>query len=135
MSASVSGLYIAITAIMAVYLTLRVIKLRRKFSIGIGIGIGVAGNEPLRLADRVHGNLLENAPIAMGLLLVAELNGLPALYIHTIGIVWLIARVLHAVGLTQGKGGYHFGRFWGVLTTWLVILTLSVVNVVYFAVS
>ena len=60
MSASVSGLYIAITAIMAVYLTLRVIKLRRKFS----IGIGVAGNEPLRLADRVHGNLLENAPIA-----------------------------------------------------------------------
>ncbi|MCZ4339482.1 MAPEG family protein [Shewanella colwelliana] len=131
MSASVSGLYIAITAIMAVYLTLRVIKLRRKFS----IGIGVAGNESLRLADRVHGNLLENAPIAMGLLLVAELNGLPALYIHIIGIVWLIARVLHAVGLIQGKGGYHFGRFWGVLTTWLVILTLSVVNVVYFAVS
>lgn len=131
MSASVSGLYIAITAIMTVYLTLRVIKLRRKFS----IGIGVASNESLRLADRVHGNLLENAPIAMGLLLVAELNGLPALYIHIIGIVWLIARVLHAVGLTQGKGGYHFGRFWGVLTTWLVILTLSVVNVVYFAVS
>ncbi|MFV7772275.1 MAPEG family protein [Shewanella marisflavi] len=128
MSVSVSGFYIALTAIMAVFFTYRVVRLRR----GLKIGLGSGGSDELRLANRVHANLIENAPMALLLLLVAELNGLAAVYLHGVGTIWLVARILHAIGLTQGRGGYHFGRFWGVLLSWIVILALALVNLFYF---
>jgi hypothetical protein len=128
MSVTVSGLYIGLTAIMAIYFSFRVVRLRR----GLKIGLGTEGNQELTLVNRVHANFIENAPIAMVLLVVAEVNGLAAVYLHMLGTLWLVARMLHAIGLTQGRGGYHFGRFWGVLLTWILILTLSVVNIGYF---
>lgn len=128
MSVTVSGLYIGLTAIMAIYFSFRVVRLRR----GLKIGLGTEGNQELILVNRVHANFIENAPIAMVLLVVAEVNGLAAVYLHMLGTLWLVARMLHAIGLTQGRGGYHFGRFWGVLLTWILILTLSVVNIGYF---
>ncbi|GIU48151.1 MAPEG family protein [Shewanella algidipiscicola] len=131
MSVTVSSLYIGLTAIMAVYFALRVVKLRRRLK----VGLGVDDQPTLRLANRVHGNLIEHAPMALILLLVAELNGLPHGYLHLLGLIWLLARVLHALGLTLGQGGYHVGRFWGVLLTWIVILTLSVVNIGYFIIG
>ena len=128
MSVAISGLYISITAILVVVFAMRVVKLRRKHK----IGLGSSGNEELRLANRVHANLVENAPIAMILLLVAELNLLPGQFLHFLGIVWVVGRILHAIGLTQGRGGYHLGRFFGGLLSWLVILTLAGINLGYF---
>ncbi|MBP6520936.1 MAG: MAPEG family protein [Shewanella sp.] len=112
-----------------VALAYRVVKLRR----GQKIGLGDGGNSTLALANRVHVNLIENAPIVLILMLVAEAGGLPAFYLHCFGTVWIVARLLHAIGLTQGQGGYHFGRFWGVLLTWLVIISLALVNLLHFA--
>lgn len=129
MSVVISGLYISLTAILMVALAMRVVKLRRKHK----IGLGSADNKELQLATRVHANLIENAPIAMALLLVAELNGLSSIYLHLLGMVWIIGRILHAVGLTRGRGGYHLGRFWGGLLTWLVMLILAIANITQFA--
>ncbi|MEC4727444.1 MAPEG family protein [Shewanella sp. D64] len=128
MSVAISGLYISITAILVVMLAMRVVKLRRKYK----IGIGNSDNKELRIASRVHANLVENASIAMILLLVAELNGLNPMVLHLLGIVWVIGRILHAIGLTKGRGGYHLGRFWGGLLSWLMILTLAGINLGYF---
>ncbi|AQS38394.1 putative MAPEG superfamily protein related to glutathione S-transferase [Shewanella psychrophila] len=128
MSVVISGLYISLTAILVVALAMRVVKLRRKHK----IGLGSADNKALELATRVHANLVENAPIAMILLLLAELNDLSGIYLHLLGIVWIIGRILHAVGLTQGKGGYHLGRFWGGLLSWSVILILAIFNITHF---
>ncbi|ABZ78567.1 conserved hypothetical protein [Shewanella halifaxensis HAW-EB4] len=114
MPLAISGLYISLTALLTVVLAFRVIKLRRTHK----IGIGSAGNESLELAQRVHANLLENAPIALLLFVTAEMNGAKAELLYLFGTVWIVARLLHAIGLTQGQGGYHFGRFWGVLLTW-----------------
>ncbi len=36
----------------------------------------------------------------------------------------LLARVLHAAGLSR-SGGYSFGRFWGTALTWLVLLLMA----------
>ncbi|NRB24458.1 MAPEG family protein [Shewanella sp.] len=129
MSVVISGLYISLTAILMVALAMRVVKLRRKHK----IGLGSADNKELQLATRVHANLIENAPIAMALLLVAELNGLSSIYLHLLGMVWIIGRILHAVGLTRGRGGYHLGRFWGGLLTWLVMLILAIANITQFS--
>ncbi|ABV85606.1 conserved hypothetical protein [Shewanella pealeana ATCC 700345] len=131
MSLAISGLYISLTALLIVALTYRVIKLRRTHK----IGIGSAGNESLALAQRVHANLLENAPIALLLLLVAETNGANNLLLHLFGSIWLVARLMHAVGLTQGKGGYHIGRFWGMLLTWAVIIGLALINLFSFIIA
>ncbi|GGI87953.1 glutathione S-transferase [Shewanella hanedai] len=131
MPVAISGLYISITAILVIVFAMRVVKLRRKYK----IGIGSADNKELRIAGRVHANLIENAPIAMTLLLVAELNGLNSILLHLLGLVWIVARILHAIGLTQGDGGYHLGRFWGGLLSWLMILTLAGINLGYFIAS
>ncbi|WP_028767383.1 MAPEG family protein [Shewanella fidelis] len=131
MPLAISGLYISLTALLTVLLTYRVIKLRRTHK----IGIGSAGNEALTIAQRVHGNLLENAPIALLLLVVAELNGSNSLMLHVFGGVWILARLLHAIGLTRGQGGYHIGRFWGMILTWCVIVGLALVNLFTYVAS
>ncbi len=128
MSLVVSGLYISICALLLVVLTFRVIKLRRKHKIGVGTN----DNRELLLATRVHGNYLENAPIILLLLAVAEANGLAAVYLHCFGTVLVVARLSHAIGLTQGDGGYHIGRFWGTLMTWAVLVGLCIVNISQF---
>ncbi|MCL1143564.1 MAPEG family protein [Shewanella gaetbuli] len=124
----VTGLYASLTGLLVLALSYRVVKYRRANAIGIGSG----GNKDLSLAMRVHGNLLENAPIVLILFAAAEFNGMPSYLLHVFGTLWIVARLLHAIGLTKGKGGYHFGRFWGVLTTWAILLGLSVANLGFF---
>ena len=128
MSLMVTGLYASLTGLLIVALAYRVVKVRKSHKIGLGDG----GNNALALANRVHVNLIENAPIVLILMLVAEASGLPVFYLHCFGTVWIVARLLHAIGLTQGQGGYHFGRFWGVLLTWIVIISLALVNLLHF---
>lgn len=128
MSMMVTGLYAGLTGLLTVALAYRVVKLRRSHK----IGLGDSGNSALSLACRVHANLMENAPIVLILMLVAESAGLPVFYLHCFGTVWIVARLLHAIGLTHGQGGYHFGRFWGVLLTWLVVISLALVDMLYF---
>ena len=60
----VSALYAALVAILAVLLGLRVVALRQRHRVGIGDG----GQPPLARAIRVHGNLVETAPLALLLL-------------------------------------------------------------------
>lgn len=129
MSLMITGLYASLTGLLIVVLAYRVVKLRRSQKIGLGDG----GNRALVIAGRVHANLVENAPIVLILMMLVETGGLATFYLHCLGSVWIVGRLLHAIGLTQGKGGYHFGRFWGVLLTWGVIVVLALVNLVHFA--
>ncbi|MBR9728156.1 MAPEG family protein [Shewanella intestini] len=128
MSFAVSGLYVALTALLFMVLTVYVIKMRRRYKVGIGDD----GHKPLATAIRVQANLVENAPFALLLFVLAEAGGVPAYALHLFGCVWLIARVLHAFGLIKTNGGIHFGRFWGVILTWAVLLGLSIANIVMF---
>ena len=128
MTLMVSGLYAGLTALLVLALSYKVVKFRRANKIGIGDG----GHQGLSIAIRAHGNLIENAPIALILLALAELNGMPVYLIHSLGTAWIVARLLHAIGLNQGQGGHHFGRFWGVLATWIVLLVLAVANIGFF---
>ena len=66
------------------------------------------------------------------LLAVAESHQMPDYLLHCFGSIWVFARLIHAIGLTQGKGGYHWGRFWGVLLTWIILLSLAVSNIGFF---
>lgn len=102
-----------------------IVKIRR----GRRIGLGTGGDPELQQRIRVHANFVENVPFALVLLALLELTGLRWEAIAALGGALLVARVLHAVGLT-GSPGYSRGRFLGTLTTWMVILTASALAIV-----
>lgn len=125
MHAPVAALYAGLLALLLIALASRIPLLRRKHRVGIGSG----GQPDLALAARVHGNATEYVPIALILLLLAELNGLPAWSLHIAGSSLLLARIVHAAGLGR-HAGYSFGRFAGTALTWLVIVALALALIV-----
>ncbi|WP_417348851.1 MAPEG family protein [Ferrimonas sp.] len=124
MPVKITALYLSLTAILALVLAFRVVRLRRSRKIGVGTG----KDTDLTLSVRCHGNMLEYAPLVLLMLGTAELNGADPALLHLCGGLWILARVLHPWGLTQGGGGYHLGRFLGTLVTWLVTLALAGLN-------
>lgn len=104
-------------ALMFVALSLRVVGRRRAARVGVGSG----GDEALSLRMRVHGNFAEYVPLALLMLALLELSGLPAALLWALGLVLLLGRVLHAVGLGSSPG-YSFGRFSGALLTMVVLV-------------
>ena len=124
MQLPVTSLFVSLLALLIIFLAFRVVGLRRRHKIGVGTG----DNIELQIAIRCHANAVEYCPIALLLLLVAESNGLPLLWLYILGTVLLLSRILHAWGLTKTQGRYSFGRFYGILGTWLVIIVLSGLN-------
>jgi uncharacterized membrane protein YecN with MAPEG domain len=61
-----------------------------------------------------------------------EADGAPGWALHAAGVVLVLARLLHATGLTQSSGRTPW-RFSGTIATWTLIAVLSVANVVRFA--
>ena len=119
MNAPITALYGAAAGVLLLLLSWLVVKARWRYGTSLG-----TGTEPgMARAVRVHGNFVEYVPLALLLLLLAELNGLPAWFLHATGMVLLASRALHAWGLGSTPGR-SFGRFYGTAGTWAVILAL-----------
>jgi hypothetical protein len=123
MSAQITAIYASLLAILYIVLSYRVAQRRMRFQVGLGTG----QNAELERAIRIHGNFGEYVPFALLLLAFFESGGGQAWAVHGAGAGLLIARGLHALGLTQTSGRSP-GRFGGVVTTWLIILGLAVGN-------
>jgi uncharacterized protein len=117
----VTSLYAGLLALLIVFLALRVVAVRWHAKVGLGIGEGGG----LEQRVRVHANAIENIPIALMLLLLLELGGLGGPWLHAFGVTLLVARILHAWGLSRRRGT-SFGRFAGTLATWLTIIVMAV---------
>ena len=72
----------------------------------------------------MHGNFVEYVPFALLLLGLHELCGLPSAWLLAYGTALLLARLLHAFGLSR-SGGYSIGRFTGTALTWLLLLGMA----------
>jgi uncharacterized membrane protein YecN with MAPEG domain len=120
----ITALYAGLFALILVFLGVRVIVMRRDFKVGIGDG----GQERLARGIRVHGNAVEWGVAALLLLLVAELTRAPVIMLHCCGAVFIVARVLHSVGLTQ-TSSRSSGRALGMVATVLVIIVLALWNI------
>jgi uncharacterized membrane protein YecN with MAPEG domain len=121
MGAPITSIYAALCGILMIALAVRVSMLRRRFR----IGVGSAGQEALERAIRVHANFTEFVPLALILMLLVELGGVTGWLMHVFGITLVVSRLLHAWGLTR-SGGESFGRLYGTLGTWALILALAV---------
>ena len=92
----ITALYAALIAIWAVILSNHVSLSRGKLKISFGDG----GSPKMMLIMRRHANLMENAPLALLVMALAEASGLPVLWAHLLGVVLLVARLVHPFGLT-----------------------------------
>jgi uncharacterized protein len=123
----ITALYAGLLAVLLVALALRVVRLRWKFRIGLGDG----GEKAMTRAIRIHGNATEHVPIALLLLLVAELNHAGPTLLHACGSVLVIARILHAMGLGRSAGA-SWQRSAGTVGTVGVIVVLAAVDLAAF---
>lgn len=64
-----------------------------------GISIHHGDDSRLGVAIRRHGNLIENAALALLLLALCEARGMPGWGLHALGTVLVASRIAHAIGL------------------------------------
>jgi uncharacterized protein len=92
---SVTPFYAGLLALVFVSLSVRVIDKRRKLKVTLGDG----GDRALQRLQRVHGNFAEYTPLALLLMTLGELQGASAVVLHTLGIMLVGGRVVHAWGV------------------------------------
>jgi uncharacterized membrane protein YecN with MAPEG domain len=91
----VTAVYTALLALLVVWLSLHVIKLRRAKKIRLGDG----GDAELQGAIRAQANATEYIPLSIILLFLLEMSGGHVALLHAGGIAIITGRVLHARGL------------------------------------
>ena len=117
----ITALWAAILGLLSLALAARVVQGRVSENVIFGDGASVVMQQRIR----VHANFIEYVPIALVLLLLLELNSESSLMINLLGGSLVLARLLHAFGLSSDTGTTP-GRFVGTVLTWLVILAESV---------
>lgn len=116
----ITGLYAGLIALLTLYLMMSVGSYRGKAKVSIGDD----GNEELIVRIRRHGNLVESAALLLVLMAIIEANGAASMFVHAVGLIYLIARVAHPLGL-KASNTSGFPRIVGALGTLLAILAAS----------
>lgn len=116
----ITAIYAAVIGLLAVYLTVNVIRFRLRF----GVGAGDGGHPELLQAMRAHGNLVEHAPLALILIGSAEALGANVTLVYVLGALLLIGRLASAWGLGNSTGTTQ-GRRIGAALTIIAMLVAS----------
>ncbi|WP_395239002.1 MAPEG family protein [Vibrio alginolyticus] len=117
-------MYANILAILIIWLAVQVIKQRRLNQIAYADG----GVEALQIARSAQSNATEYIPITLILMALLEFNSAYPTWIHLTGIIFVIGRVIHAKGILKKD---LKKRIRGMQVTFLVILSLVVLNMIY----
>jgi uncharacterized membrane protein YecN with MAPEG domain len=107
MTLPITALYAGILMIFALVLSAKAGSFRGKS--GISILFGDPVNTELAQRVRVHQNFLEYVPMAIILMGILELNGGNSTFLHVFGVVLIISRYAHAIGLKHDNMA-HPGR-------------------------
>lgn len=124
---TITSLYTGILGLIFMLCAINVIKMRYKYE----VGLGDSGNEPLVKAIRIHGNFAEYIPIILLLMAFYEMNGGTNTFLHVAGVILVLGRISHAIGLTKSSGISRYRQF-AVLTTFIILIGLSVLNIIMF---
>jgi len=109
----------AACAAINIWLALRVSQRRIKGKVMIGDG----GSGALQAAVRAHANFVEYAPFVLILIAGIELAGGSATWLWIAGIVFVLGRVAHALGMDRAAPNPL--RAGGIVATWLVMAVLA----------
>jgi uncharacterized membrane protein YecN with MAPEG domain len=119
----VTPLYAGLLALWFLVLSWRVVQRRRG-----GIYLGDGGDQALLRVIRGHANFAEYVPLALLLMGMLELSRFSIYALHALGIVLLVARLLHGYALSFSDH-FTFGRFWGAALTFAVLAIEAVLCV------
>lgn len=119
MTLPVTALYAGIMAVFALVLSFRAGSYRGKA--GVSILHGEPVNWELAVRVRRHQNFLEYVPVILILMGLIEINGGSATFLHSVGILLIVARIAHAIGLKHDNMA-HVGRLIGAGGTALIML-------------
>ena len=119
MDLSIVPFYAALLAGFYIFLSVRVVRIRRQEK----VGIGDANNLRLKRAIRAHGNFAEYAPLAVILAAFVEIQQFAAVIVHALCWILIVGRLIHAYGVSQEKEDYRF-RVAGMVLT-LTSIALS----------
>ena len=114
---SITPLYAGILALMYFGLAVHVIRGRRSKRIGLGAG----DDDDMLTRIRMHGNFGEYVPLCLVLMLVLELGGSSAVFLHGVGITLVIGRAAHAYGLSKSSGATLY-RVIGMVTVFFALI-------------
>ena len=87
------------------------------------VALGDGASKVLTVAVRTHANNAESVPLALVLLLLAELCGGASFWLHVAGGSLLVARIMHAVGMPRPAPNVF--RFVGTAVTWIGIAAIA----------
>jgi uncharacterized protein len=114
MAIPVTALIGALNGVLNVALAIGVTVARAKSNIFLGLG----DSDALLLASRRHGNNAEYLPLALVLLLAAELSGGGLTALYALGGALTVGRILHAIGVGSKPSPL---RAIGAVLTWISI--------------
>jgi uncharacterized protein len=107
------------SALLSIWLALRVSHLRRLRKVSIGDG----GDERVAIRMRAHANFAEYAPIFLILLAAVELAVGANIWLWAIAILFILARLAHPFGMERPAP--NVPRMAGIAFTWLALLALA----------
>jgi uncharacterized membrane protein YecN with MAPEG domain len=109
-------LYIGLTALLLVALSVRVSITRGRHHVAFGTG----GNDEVERAVRAQGNFAEYAALFLVALAGLAFAREPDWVIHALGICFLVGRIVYAwsIAQTSTPAGFRAGRSLGMLLTW-----------------
>ncbi|SJZ88232.1 hypothetical protein SAMN02745126_02687 [Enhydrobacter aerosaccus] len=96
-----------VTATTAVILAFLQVALMLWTSVGraqLSTGLGDGGDNGLLRRIRMHGNLAENLPIFLILLVLVEVAGEWRRVVPAIATIFVLARIAHVIGLARTDG-------------------------------
>ena len=100
MTFQITSVYAAVLGLVAIFLSFQVIQMRAKTKISLLDG----DNNALKECIRRHGNFIEYVPLALILMALAEGGGATPGWLHTIGGVLLVSRLIHPFGIKYDNG-------------------------------
>lgn len=119
MPITITPIYVALLALLLLLLSARIILYRREKK----LSLGDEGDRQLLKRMRAQANCAEYAPMGLLLLLVAELQGAPAVALHVLGLTLLAGRVLHGIGLSSNPQNMTLRQIGMALTLGMIGLT------------
>ena len=123
----IAAVYASLLALMYVFLSIRIIGLRR----GKKIAIGSGADRQLERAIRVHSNFAEYAPLALLLILMLELQSAHKILLVFLGLLLFVGRLVHAYGVSQEDEDFRL-RVTGMTMTFMSLIFSALANLGYF---
>lgn len=103
-----------------IWLAMRCSRMR----MGERISVGDGGSAALITKMRAHANFTENTPLFLILLGLNELGGSPSRLLWAAGILFILARICHALGMDRPSPNPL--RAGGMLVTLVVLIGLAI---------